>query len=280
MNNNSASVKVILLLAFLFVSNKGFSYSSQSTAALSKFINQPIELEVVNSIEQNKDRRTLKTNGFNNQFDTSLLYEISKKDEVRLYGSLMYSKFDGEKSKTNMHLVEGMYRRKSLLRESKYGVNLDFELKNYVMLNKDIKEYSGSDGALIPQFIFSKHFNRKFHMEAKLRHMFYSQISDEASSLKNESRVYLSPTYIFSRWVMFNTTFTYKHVVRNGKSRYSSEVRDRLKLTPSIMMPINMNMMVQFYANTHLMESHDKSFIHPDWLKEMVAGVSVYFTII
>ncbi len=261
----------------LWVNAEGSEASSTTTYEHKA---RPWEVEFVNTFELNRDRESYEVNGFFNKLDSSFLHSLTSYDQVRLFGTLMYQNIEGTPTKSSLDFIEAMYRRKSILKEQDHFFNLDLELKSYYSTDDDFREMSSQNGAFIPQLVFSKNFTHRFSLESKLRHMFYFKRNNDPTTLDEEFRIYLSPSYYVPPGIIFNTLFTYKHTHRVGDTPRLPQDFDRLKVMPSVMVMLNRSAMLQFYADTEIAKSYDHRLINQHWRDAMTYGAAIYFTLL
>ncbi len=285
MNNFNQAIKSFLLLAFTFafifsIPQTLLAYTPGHYSGTSQYhVNpNPLSLEFVALSQQMKDRRTFEPVGQYNKLDNSLTFSPNEKTDLRLFASYVYESNTNSKDDHYFELTEFMYRRKSLLTQAQHGIKLDLELKTYYVLNSGLRNRWGLNGAFIPQLIIKKRFTSWFSFSTKIRHHFNMTRGDEAYLTKEETRIYLSPTFVFSRKFMFNTTITWKHKNKVAKSRRYADEIDLLEVRPSLMYLFNHSVMGEVYADTTLMRSHDKSFISKTASDSMVYGLGLYFT--
>lgn len=266
----------LVTISLFFLSNIILSMSALATTSV----------EFVLSSEQTKDSKTHEVDGSYNKFDVSSLFSLTENDEVRLYGSALYITNDSPTYENELKgdLAEIMYRRKNILNEEYHGVYLESELKYYTLLDAPTRDLYGFDGAFIPQLIFKKRLGRSFSTELKLRHHFYNVNNNKLSTLNNESRIYFTPTYIITRSLFFSTTFKYQHKRRRGNSfsyrtRSSSPRRtDHLTAHAGLLYLVNHKFMIEGYAESEVMTSHDNQTLKEDWEKDYVLGAALYLT--
>ncbi|PIP93427.1 MAG: hypothetical protein COW00_12065 [Bdellovibrio sp. CG12_big_fil_rev_8_21_14_0_65_39_13] len=239
---------------------------------------KPLALEMVYTAEQTRDYQNFEQDGIYNQLDLSAVYSLTPKDDLRLYGSMLYQSYEDErKGEFTWDLAEFMYRRNNLLNEADHGVQLSIELKNYYLLDVDRRDRYGFDGAFVPQLIFKKHFTRKFITEAKLRHHFYYVNNGKESTLGNEYRAYLTPIYVITRNFFVMTEFKWRHKIREAKT-FQPEKTDQVYVRPSMLYLANSKLLVEGYWSTELFKSHDNQVLAENWDKSGVFGLSAYIT--
>ncbi|HAZ12197.1 MAG: hypothetical protein A2X86_03080 [Bdellovibrionales bacterium GWA2_49_15] len=245
-----------------------------------------LTLEFVLASEQTKDNNTSEVNGTYNKLDVSALYSLAPDDELRLFSSALYIAQDDPAAEDQLRgdLVELMYRRKNLLNESDHGVRLEAELKYYQLIDSETKTLYGFDGAFIPQLIFTKYLTDSFLTEFKARHHFNNVTNDRASTLKRETRLYLTPTYVLTRSLFLSTTLKYQHKTRNGDyysyrtSSFSPKSTDHVTAHPGLMYLINRQFLIEGYAETEFLTSNDHQTFKENWEKNYVLGTALYWT--
>ncbi|MBL6988901.1 MAG: hypothetical protein ISR65_03950 [Bacteriovoracaceae bacterium] len=271
--------KAIFLLFFLFYSTQVFSSQTNVSTTHIEKKDKPFTLEFVITSQMNKNQRKRhKIDGVISKFDTSLLYSLTENDELRLFASTMFKLIEDNQNPVTIDLVEGMYRRKNIFTEKSNGFDMDLELKSYYLTDRVAAKRYSFNGAFIPQLVFSKNLTSSLSLSAKIRHNFYYRSNGNDSTAKGETRLYLTPTYMFSHKLFLNAMFTFRHYMRVGKSHHRPEVSDRLRFTPSIMAVVSKNVLVEGYLESYLMESHDGHLFSPDLLKSTTIGVSAYIT--
>lgn len=252
---------------------------------------KPLSIEMVYTAEQTRDYKSFEQDGIYNQLDLSSVYSLNAKNDLRLYGSMLYQTFDdptksstGEKSEFTWDLAEFMYRRNNILSQSENGVDLSVELKNYYILDVDRRERYGFDGAFVPQAIFKKNFTRSFITELKLRHHFYFVNNGSDATLQNEYRAYLTPIYVLTRNFFVMNEFKWRHKIR-GDSYFSGRTRtvepkktDQVFIRPSMLYLVNNSLLIEGYWSTELTKSYDGQIVEDNWDKQGVFGLSAYIT--
>ncbi len=268
------------------LANVALAESTSTTTLSSPAKEKNLTLEFVLASEQTKDNSTSEMNGTYNELDASALYALTPDDEVRLFSSGLYiTQTDpGADNQLRGDLAEIMYRRKNLLNESDHGVRLEAELKYYELIDQDTRKLYGFDGAFIPQLVFNKHWTDSFVTEFKARHHFNTLNNDKASTLKSETRLYLTPTYVLTRSLFLSTTFKYEHKERSGSyfsyRTFSSVPKktDHLTVHPGLMYLLNNQLLIEGYAETELMASNDGQTLKENWEKNYVLGTALYWT--
>jgi hypothetical protein len=243
-------------------------------------------LEFIIATEQTKNEETHKVNGTYNKLDSSLMHSIDKDNDIRLFASAIYQQFDNTKLENNirMDLAEFMYRRKNLLSQSKHGVNLDLELKNYYIVDQDTRKLYGFDGAFIPQIVMKRKLGSKLIVTLKLRHQFFFKNNANDSTLSEETRVYLTPTYILSRKLFLSSTFKYRHKIYNNNYFSYRYFKNMPKYYESLTSHIgalyllNKKLLVESYVETKLMTSLEDQALNKNWDKNFVLGAALYIT--
>ena len=286
MNNWLKLIAVLALSLNAYAYNDTSSYQRANTPEKS-----PLTVEAILSSEQTKDYSTGKHDGLYTKADLSAVYSLDRKNDLRLYVSAIHQLFDGsvktyagKSSEFSWDLTELMYRRNSIFNEKEHGVSMDLELKNYYLLDESRRELYGFDGAFIPQFIFKKHFGRRFVVEGRVRRHFYFKNNGNDGTLNYENRLYFIPTYVLTRKLFVSTQFKYKNKIRGAKyysGRYRSmqpQVTDELIFRPSLMFLANRSLMLEGYWESTMAQSHDGQAFKEDWEKNGVLGFSAYFT--
>lgn len=273
-------MKSFLLLLFIGIPQLAYSVTYSHTNGKSYYSRStnPFNLEFLILAEEMKDRQTFKTSGIYNKFDTALTYSSSIFNDFRLFGAYVYQANHNEENDGYFELTEFMYRRNRIFSQRKNGFSMDLELKGYYVLDPRLRERWGFNSAFIPQIILRKRIRPWFSLSGKIRHHFNMRRGSQPWVTKEETRVYISPTFIFSRKFMFNTEFTWKHKNKVAKSRYYADEIDLLEVRPSLMYMFNYSVMGEIYTDTTLMKSHDGSFISKTADDEMVYGMGLYLS--
>jgi hypothetical protein len=266
-------------------------------------------LEFLLATEQTKEIYTKQMDGSYTKLDASLLQHLTKNDELRYFLSTRY--VDSEASKAGNELevffAELMYRRKNILTESSNGIYMEAELKNYRVIDEDIKNKYAYDGAIIPQLIFKKNFGRSASAKIKVRSHFYQANNDKDYTLEKEDRIYLSGAFMIGRRVLLNTQLKYQHKVRKGSGwdfRYGDHFEDLMMATYNpithdindSLIPkakkhqeivtlhtgplyfLSRNSMLEVYAETKLSNTYDKRDLETIMKDEFVLGAALYLT--
>jgi hypothetical protein len=268
-------------------------------------------LEFLIATEQTKEIYTKKMDGSYTKFDASLLQHVTKNDEVRYFLSTRYvdSKAESAGNELEVFFAELMYRRKNILTESSNGLYMEAELKNYRVIDEDIKNDYAYDGAIIPQFIFKKNFGRVASAKLKVRSHFYQTNSDDNYTLEKEDRIYLSGAFMIGRRLLMNTQLKYQHKIRKGSGwnyRYGDHFGELMDVSFNPMtrqmeiddsrIPkakkhqeivtlhtgplffLSRNSMIEVYAETKLSDTYDKRNLETIAREEFVLGTALYLT--
>jgi hypothetical protein len=244
-----------------------------------------IDLEFILSIEQTKDLKSHQSNGLYSTLKSSFLFKLSKNDELRLYGSHVWERYErNEGNATYWELGEFMYRRKNILNESDHFVDMSLELKNYWVMDKEIRKRWGFDGAFIPQVIFKRSLSRNIGLKLKLRRHYYDRNRNTAGVLTKEDRIYLSGSYMFNHWLMLNTELKYRHKIYTGyhfNYRKFEMERKNVEITiihPSLLVFLNRTTMLETYVETVLNDSTSEKKITEQMKDNQVIGAALYLT--
>lgn len=308
-------MKFITLLLVSLVSITTFANTNTSTRKLKPNFHTKTDknftLEFLIATEQTKEIYTKKMDGSYTKFDASLLQHVTKNDEVRYFLSTRYvdSEASSEGNELEVFFAELMYRRKNLLTESDNGLYMEAELKNYRVIDEDIKHDYNYDGAIIPQLIFKKNFGRVGSAKLKVRTHFYQTNSDKDYTLEKEDRIYLSGAFMIGRRVLLNTQLKYQHKIRKGSGwdyRYGDHFSELLEVnydptSHQMVMDdskipkakkhqeivtlhtgplyfLSRNSMVEVYAETKLSNTYDKRDLETIMKEEFVLGAALYLT--
>lgn len=275
-----------VLIALIFISFNSFAESTSTRSMAPKKTNSftdRFSLEFVVSAEQTKDSHTKESNGIYSTLKNSLLFRASENDELRLYASHVWERYD--KNIRNMsywELGEVMYRRKNILNQKDHFVSMNLELKNYWVIDEDIKKMWGFDGAFIPQAIFKKSFGRKAGLKLKLRRHYFDRNRSTAGTLTKEDRIYVSGSYMFTHRFMFNAEVKYRHKIYTGdhfsyrKFAYEKANVEITTLHPSLIFFVNRKTMIEAYVETVINESTDERSTSNLMKDEQVFGAALY----
>jgi hypothetical protein len=307
-NLKGFTVKIIFLTLLTIISTDLMSASITTT---SKKIHKSttkkdgsFSLEFLIATEQTKEIVSKKMDGSYTKFDTSLLQHLNKNNEIRYFLSTRYidtkvqdgSDFGNE---FETFFYELMYRRKNILTESENGLYMEAELKNYRILDKEIKKRYGFDGAIIPQVILKKNFNRSLSAKIKVRRHFYQTNNDGHYTLDAEDRIYLSLAKVFKHRFMLMAQMKYQHKIRKGNGldyrfmelaefgRFGpdfSKVPEAKKhqeittLHTGLTYFLNRSSMVELYGETQVSNNYDKRDLETITNDEFVLGTALYLT--
>jgi hypothetical protein len=255
------------------------------------------DLEFVLTSEQTKDIDDHEVDGAYTSLKTSFLYHLTPKDDLRLYVSAVNENFKKTKGddETYLELAEFMYRRNQILNQKDHWVSMDFEFKNYYVLDYERRQRWGFNGATIPQFIFKKSFTPYAGVEFKVRRHFTHRTADQAGTLNAEDRLYLTPYMMFAHKLIVSTQLKYRHKrykdehVNYRKSNFSRRPFPEIvmdgkdveitTLRPSLMYFLNKSSMVEVYAQTVLNDSSDNERSTQNQMKdELLYGAALYLT--
>jgi hypothetical protein len=299
-------VKIIIgiLLLLSFQANAETSSTSHSDVKHHKNKKQnKFSLEFLITSEQTKNIVTAKHDGSYSELDASLLHRLSPNDEIRYFLSTRYvdSQMENFGNEFEFFFAEFMYRRKNILTQDKNGIYMAAELKNYRVIDPDIKHEYNYDGSVIPQLIFKKSWGRRFSTKLKVRRHFYQTNNDSNYTLENEDRIYLSTSYFINRWSMAYAQLKYQHKIRKGDGidyrfmELASYNRDTHRLDFSNVPDAKKNQeivtlhtgflyflsrqnMLEVYAETKLSNTYDKREIDDIAHDELVFGTALYLT--
>jgi hypothetical protein len=177
-----------------------------------------------------------------------------------------------------------MYRRKSILNNDEHGVNLDFEMKHGLVLDKDIRKLWGFDSETIPQIILKKRLPYSTGIEFKARHHFYHRNKVSAGAITHEDRIFLSGYKMFGQSFIFNTEFKYRHKLYTGdhysyfRGGYEKQSTEDLVLRPGLLYFLTNNTLVEGYMETKLNDSYDTRNISTIAKNELIFGAALYLT--
>jgi hypothetical protein len=275
-----------ILIALIFLTFNTFAESTSTASLAPKKTNSfsdRFSLEFVLSAEQTKDSESKEVNGLYSTLKNSLLFRASKNDEVRLYASHVWERYD--KNIRNMsywELAETMYRRKNILNQKDHFISMNLELKNYWVMDDDIKKLWGFDGAFIPQAIFKKSFGRKAGLKLKVRRHYFDRNRSTAGTLTKEDRIYFSGSYMFTRRFMFNAEMKYRHKIYTGDHfsyRKFAMEKENVEITtihPSLLFFVNRKTMIEAYVETVINNSTDERNTSNLMKDEQVFGAALY----
>lgn len=241
----------------------------------------PFTLEFVLASEQTKNSNN-EVDGTYNKIDTSFMYSHNENNDLRFFVSSDYVTNEERDEVFTWDLAEIMYRRKNILNEKDHFVTMNFELKNYRLLDSERMELYKFDGAFIPQAIFKKKLSRYSGVELKLRRHFYERNTKTASALSKEDRIYFTPWWMPNHSFILSTQFTYKKKMRAGDyfSYRSFSMRratnERLYIHPGVMYFFSRKIMGEFYIESILNDSEDKRATADLIKDELVLGGALY----
>ncbi len=243
-------------------------------------------LEFILASEQTKDSKTFKVNGTYSKLDSSFLYSINNDNDLRVFASVLYLEHRSslEKDRVLLDLTEIMYRKKNILEQSKHGVSLDLELKNYYILNFKNRSLYGFDGAFIPQLVIKKHIDRRVVAEVKLRHHFNFNNNGNDSTIKEESRIYITPTFILNKSLFLSSTLKYRRKITRSDhfsyryNKYLPKITNTLNFRTGLMFLLSRKVLTEAYLESDLMNSGNKNTINQSWHKNYVLGAGIYLT--
>ena len=302
-------MKTISIVLFLIFIHPAFGQSTNlSSKALVKDQQRPssqtFTLEFLLASEQTKKIVSKSIDGTYTKFDISSLQNLSKDDQFRYFLATRYidTKSDPSENMGNefeMFFFEFMYRRKNILSQSRHGVSLTGELKNYWIIDDEIKKRYGYNGSFIPQVILKRRFGNSNSVSLKLRRHFFDTNTQDNYTLNFEDRAYLSLTNIFNRKFMLNNQIKYQHKQRKGNGpdyrfmelaefgpygRDFSNVpaakkhQEILTLHTGISYFLNRRNMVELYAETKLSNTYDQRDLATISNDEFVFGTAFYLT--
>jgi hypothetical protein len=274
------------LIIFFFLTLNSFAQSTtvgNIKNESKKSFSDRFSLEFVLSAEQTKDSSTKEVNGLYSTLKNSLLFRATKNDEFRLYASHVWERYDNNtRNMSYWELGEAMYRRKNILNQKDHFITMNMELKNYWVIDKDIKKMWGFDGAFIPQAIFKRSFGRKIGTKVKLRRHYFDRNRESAGTLTKEDRIYVSGSYMFNRFMMFNAEMKYRHKIYTG-DHYSYRKRGFEKanveittIHPAMLFFIGRTAMVEAYVETVVNNSTDDRSTSEIMKDEQVFGAALY----
>ena len=266
--------------------------------------NKSFTLEFLLATEQTKEIVSKKMDGTYTNFDTSLLHHLNENNEFRYFLSTRYidtkpkddSNFGNE---LEMFFFELMYRRKNILTQASNGLYMEAELKNYRIIDEEIKERYGFDGSIIPQIILKKSWGRSLSAKLKVRRHFFQTNNDSYYTLDFEDRVYLSLAKVFNHRYMLITQLKYQHKIRKGNGldyrfmelaefgRFGPdfskvpEAKKHQELTTlhtGLTYFLNRSSMLEVYGETKVSNTYDKRDINTIAKDEFVLGTALYLT--
>lgn len=264
-------------------------------------VKSPFSLELLLASELTRSSVKDNVDGSYSKFDTSLLYRLDPKNELRAFLSTRFITNDKPEQDKQLQafFAELMYRRKALLTENRNGLNLEAELKLLRLLDGEIQDDYGYNYSLIPQLIFRKKLGRGLSAKLRVKKYFYNQTSDNSYVLEGQERVYLDITKFLNRKYMINGQLKYENKIRNAEGpdyRFMelakfdrgrmdlSDVRTAFKNNEIITLHIGLlkfleaKNMVEFYLESQLDNNYDSRSISEKIQKEWVAGVALYLT--
>ena len=276
--------KIVIALVFLSINSFGESTSTRSIKPKqSNSFTDRFSLEFVMSAEQTKDSNSKEVNGLYSSLKNSLLFRASENDEFRLYASHVWERYDKNvRNISYWELGEVMYRRKNILNQKDHFISMSLELKNYWVMDEDIKKVWGFDGAFIPQAIFKKSFGRKAGLKLKLRRHYFDRNRASAGTLTKEDRIYASGSYMFTNKFMFNAELKYRHKIYTGdhfsyrKFAYEKANVEITTIHPSLLFFVNRETMIEAYVETVLNNSTDDRTTSNLMKDEQVFGAALY----
>lgn len=263
-----------------------------------------INFEMLLATQQTRDILTRKLNGQYSKWDFSLLHTLNDQNEIRYFVSTRYIASDLIQDEFNWFLFETMYRRKNLFKDNSMGITTELELKNYWILDEQLKQMYGYNGSFIPQIIFNKRWKKGLSSELKLRKHFYHRNNPDNFTLSEEDRIYFTQSFFFQRRWMGNILFKYQHKIRKGddlnyrfmpyfdqlvdftamgpdftrfpKAKKHQEI---LSIHPGVMYFWNRTTLVEFYLETVLSDTYDKRSVNQIASDELVFGTAVYLSV-
>lgn len=276
--------KTMIIFIFLIANSfAGSAITGNIKNESKKSFSDKFSLEFVLSAEQTKDSHSKEVNGLYSTMKNSLLYRATKNDEFRLYASHVWERYDENiRNISYWELGEVMYRRKNILNQKDHFLSMNFELKNYWVMDSDIKKQWGFDGAFIPQMILKRNFGRKAGAKIKLRRHFFDRNRKTSGTLAKEDRIYLSGFYMFNRHVMFNTEMKYRHKMYTGdhfsyrKFAYEKANVEITTLHPSLLFFLGRKTMIEAYVETVINDSTDNRRTSQIMKDEQVYGAALY----
>lgn len=283
-------LKLLLIAsAFLSIQSIYAQEKNNSTHSLNKsgynHESNKLNLEFVVASEQVKSSRTHEVNGQYTSFKTSLLYSMTEQDEVRLYNSFVKENYDDYDDRSYFELAEIMYRRKSILNSHEHWVNLDFEMKHAIVLDKDQRRRWGFSSETIPQINIKKRLPNSSGVELKLRHHFFHRNRNNASAIAHEDRIYLSAYKMFAQKFIFNTEVKYRHQIYTGPhyswQRGGSEGKNHedVVIHPGLLYLIGNHALIEGYVETKLNETFDERDMKTLAKDELVIGAALYLSV-
>lgn len=260
-------------------------------------------LEFLIAGEQTKDIITHKTDGSMTKMDSSLLQSLNDNNQLRYFFSTRYITNTEQESEFDFWFTEFMYRRKNILTESAHGVYLEAEFKNLYYLDPEIRKMYGYNGSTIPQLVFNKRFGKTFSSQLRLRRHFNHTNNNDAYTLDNEDRIYLSGNWMLGRRMMFNTQLKYQHKIRKGdgkdfrfhrlikmvKTPYyeypdfsdvpeAKRNQELVTIHPGFYYFVNRKTLFEVYYETKLSNTYDKRDVATIAKDESVIGTALYLS--
>lgn len=265
---------------------------------------KPLQFEMVMATQQTRDLLTQNLNGQYTKWDFSFLHARDRDNEFRYFLSTRYVNSELIRDEFNWFLHEVMYRRKNILTERQHGIAAELELKNYWILDQNLRDMYGYDGSFIPQFILNKRWGRGVSTELKVRKHFYHRNNPDNFTLSSEDRIYLTQSYMFAHRWLLNVLMKYQHRVRKGDdlnyrfmpyfdqlvdmgprgpdfSRFPRAKKNQEIVTihPGIMYFLNRKTLVEAYVETTLSDTYDKRDLETIANDELVFGAAMYMTV-
>lgn len=268
------------------VTSTNQTVTSVKTPESSPHKSREFEWEMVLASEQLKDGGTASVLGQYTTFKNSFLYSATDNDQVRIYGSYVVEDYKSYQDKKYLEFGEAMYRRKSILNEEEHFVNLDFELKYGVVLDREIRKYWGFDSETIPQIIVKKKLGNGYGVEFKARHHFYNRNNNKARAITNEDRLYLSGYKMFGHQFLINTELKYRHKIYTGnfysyeRGGMMNKNYEEVVIHPGLLYFVNRKVLLEGYVESKLNTSFDNKKLSKVVRDEFLIGAALYFTII
>lgn len=311
---------VILLTLFLGVVRPVFSNENTSLSKIkppSTKTNKKFTLEFLITSEETKDIITKNYDGNYSKFDASLLQHLNKNNELRYFyaGRYVKTKSDEFGNEYENFFAEFMYRRKNIWDTNPLGLKISTELKYYKIIDQEIRERYGYNGAIIPQLIFKKKFGRYNSIKFKFRRHFFEQnnylngrfssnginYNENDYTLKYEDRVYMTLSRFIGNGFLVFADFKYQHKIRNADGidyRYmelasfnpmrreldvsnvplAKKHQELVTFHPGVMYFLNRKNMLEVYAETKLSNTYDKRSFEEITKDELVYGFALYLT--